>query len=180
MLQSGGYPVFGEFPAFEPEETGFDRDPATLLPLIKGKAAKIIDPHLTKWPDMPNVRVIWLDRDRTEQAKSQVKFLRLIGGLSVPNSAIKAFSRSYGEDTAVCMAMFVELGIAPLRLRFESILGNPWSAAEAIKSHIGADWLNSEYMAGSVIRRRPGCQEGMDIEMSLCSASPQEILNGSV
>ena len=166
MLHAGGYPCFGEGPGFEPEEVSFDRDPVTLLPLIDGKAAKILDPQRTEWPDLMNARVIWLDRDRTEQAKSQVKFLCQVAGIDVPQGTAKRFSQSYGPDTARAMGAFWDIGILPLRVRFESILMFRYEEARRIADHVGGN-LDIEAMAGVVIGRHPACRPDIAIELHL-------------
>ena len=137
MMEAGGYPCFGEFPAFEPEETGFDRQLDTLLHLIEGRAAKIIDPQINDWPDLHGVCVIWLSRDRNEQAASQLTFLRLIGGINPPPGTKRNFSKSYGPDTAEALRRLTKAGATVLQLQFEAILANPWNSADSIRSFVG-------------------------------------------
>ncbi len=168
MLQAGGYPIFGEFPAFEPEEVGFERKPETLLPLIEGRAAKILDPQLTRWPDSMDVAVIWLDRDRNEQGRSQVKFMRACGMSMIPTNAWKRLAASYGADTAAALRLFRDRGIEPLRISFDELVVSPFVSADRIASHLGVK-LDEVAMCQAVIRRQPRCQEGMEIEFELLS-----------
>jgi hypothetical protein len=179
MLSAGGYPCFGEFPAFEPEEVGFGRDADTVLKLAHGKAVKILDPQLTNWPDLMDVRVIWMDRDRNEQARSQVKMMNLMGGMNIPSGAAKRLSQSYGPDTAEALGAFREIGILPLRLRFEDVLLNRWRTAIKVADHIGVA-LNMMDMAKAVIPRPPQCAPAMDIEMFLCERAAKKEGNESI
>lgn len=168
MMQAGGYPCFGNFPAFEPKETGFDRDINSLLKLIEGHSAKIIDPQINEWTDLKGVCVVWLSRDRNEQAASQLKFLRIIGGINAPPGSKRQFSKSYGPDTAEALRRLTKAGATVLRLQFEAILANPWSAAASIRNFVGVS-MDVEAMAACRIERHPACQEGLDIEELLCA-----------
>jgi hypothetical protein len=161
--------VFGEYPAFEPEEVGFNRNPETLLPLISGRAAKILDPQLTAWGELDGVKVIWLDRDRNNQARSQVKFLRFMGAEGIPDNAWKRLARSYGSDTAKALKIFRDRGITPLRLGFEMLLNNPLQSVGQIESYVGVP-MDRGAMADSVLDRDARCQPGMDIELRLLGA----------
>ena len=168
MLQAGGYPCFGGFPDFEPEELGLDRDIKTLLPLIGNRAAKILDPQLDQWPDMMDARVIWLDRDRNEQGRSHAKFLRLMCGIDIPGTA-KRFAQSYGRDTAVALGKFRDVGVLPLRLRFDDLVQSPRVAVLRIAEHLRTK-LDLEAMEAAVIPRDPRCRPDMSIEEYLIAA----------
>src|SRR5690242_18079420 len=92
MLDAGGIPCHGPFPAYEPDDVGVGRDLAKLLAIPK--AFKMIDPHRDAlFPSMQGVRVIWIDRDFEEQARSQVKMVETFGGFKVPRrrQTIRAF-----------------------------------------------------------------------------------------
>lgn len=170
MLQAGEFPVFGEFPAFEPDEVGLSRNPETLLPMIAGRAAKILDPQVTQWPALPDVKVIWLDRDRNNQALSQVKFMRWCGAEGIPDNAWKTIARSYGADTAAALRIFRDRGIDPLRVGFEALISSPGEYASRIEGYLGVR-LNQVAMRMTVIERDHRCQPNMDIEMRLCGAT---------
>jgi len=167
MLQAGGFPVFGDYPAFEPDEVGFSRNTETLLPLIEGRAAKILDPQLTQWPALPNVRVIWLDRDRNNQALSQVKFMRWVGAEGIPDNAWKTLARSYGADTSVALKAFKERGIEPLRVGFEMMITSTPMVTARVQEYLAVP-LNRPAMHAVVRDRDTRCQPDMSIEESLC------------
>lgn len=174
MLQAGGFPVFGEYPAFEPEEVGFDRNSDILLSLISGRAAKILDPQYTQWGDLSNVFVVWMDRDRNEQARSHVKLLRTLGQMEVSDSVVRSMSQGYGKDTSKALNRLSASGAHVMRMTFEFLLSNPYEGAESIARHIHAD-LDIEKMAATVIRRHPSCMPDMDIELSLVSQGAMNI-----
>ena len=167
MLQAGGYPTVGYYPAFEDECVGIDADMFALLRDSSGHAIKVLDPQMREWPSPMDTqtRVIWLDRDRNEQGRSQVKFLRLIGGIEgIPQNAWKAFAASYGADTAFALKTFRDRGLEVLRITFEDLILFPHSTALRVSEWIRED-LDLERMAGAVIRRSPKCQPGVDIEL---------------
>ena len=166
MIQAGGFPVFGDYPAFEPNEVSLDRTERALMPLVAGKACKILEPHLTAWTDLSGVTAIWLDRDIREQAHSQVKFMRIVGGFSLPENGWKALRDSYGPDTSAGIGRLLSAGAAVKRLSFENLLAEPAACARLIAEWIGVpmDW---HAMAAQVIDRPSKCQPGVDIELSL-------------
>lgn len=73
LLYKGGYPCFGEYPAFEDYEIGQINYTENI-----GKAIKLVDTQL-QFPPTGAYYVIVLHRDFKEQAKSTVKFLRALG-----------------------------------------------------------------------------------------------------
>ena len=169
MLDAGGFPCFGDYPAYEPEEVGIMRKPGELLPVIDGMAAKILDPQLTHWGTLPGVRVIWLDRDRNEQGRSQVKFMEIISGMKIAGNAWKTLAASYSQDTRKALLALTASGATVLRLNFEDILTAPYASAVAISQHVKMDGPNLDIkaMVNVVIPRSPKCQRTLDIEMKL-------------
>jgi hypothetical protein len=169
MLYCGGVPCNGEWPAFEPEQTGPGMDVVRLGGWLKGRATKVIDPHLSRsWPDDIAPKIIWLSRDHEEQARSQVKFLRQVAGMRIPNSAVRRLRDSYSEDTRKCLNLFGEA--ARLHLAFEGILAEPRIAAEELAGFIGCG--NVDAMATAVYRRSYRCAPGMDMEIALIEKGP--------
>lgn len=166
MLQAGGYPVYGEAPAFEPDDVGFDRTMRTLLPRLIGKAAKILDPQLSDWPPTFDARIIWLDRDPKQQAKSQVKFVRTLNpGISIPGGAWRAMAASLKPDTAKALAIFERAGCPVLRLRFEEIITRPAHTALRLSDFVASDF--DATAAHSVVIKRPtNCAPDLAIEMA--------------
>ena len=88
LLDRAGYPCFGEYPSYETDETNpLCGIPADLLQRNEGRAVKIIDPHHAA--EMCGIsfngcRVIYLTRDLTEQARSQIKMAAAFSGFSGP------------------------------------------------------------------------------------------------
>lgn len=165
MLRAGGASVVGSAPAFEVDEAAKLPIDPTWLASLGDKAVKVLDPH-RGWRGQVPARVIWMDRDDTEQAKSQVKFLRLVGGVPIPTGAWKAMRSGLRTDREKCMR-----SLRPHERKifsFEAILASPGSAASNL-----AEWFDGfdQASAASVVRRRsPKCEPSMRIEADLLAA----------
>lgn len=168
MLSSAGVKCLGEFPAFEPDETSMSRDPASLLKM-GGTAMKILGPHrdAPKWRRF-DAKIIWLNRDVKEQARSQVKFLREVAGFNIPASSWRGMAASLKSDKWKCCDWWNRCNIEPLFVKFEDLILHPEQEARVISKFIGID--NRMYwpiMADCVIPRNPKCTDDMGIEMAL-------------
>jgi hypothetical protein len=149
MLHAGGFPTTGDYPAFEDERYSLGQKSAPL-----GVAVKILDPH--KFHMLPgHYRWIWLDRDPRQQAKSQVKFLRHVAGLSLGKEAVSKFAKSFKDERPACMAAIKRIGGPLLQLRFENIVNSPDCAAQAIGGFVGC--CSHASMAAVIVRRSPTC-----------------------
>lgn len=163
MLDTGNFPVLGHFPDYEPESVGLDRRMETLLPEIGDRAAKILDPQLSEWPMGFVAKIIWLDRNHKEQAKSQIKFVKLWNPeLVVPSGSWRNVAGSFADDTARCMELFERCPM--LRLRFEDILLHPAGVAAQLSQFVGGIDVNRA--AAVVLRRSPKCAPDCEIELS--------------
>lgn len=167
MLEAGGFPVYGEYPAFEPEDVGFGRDMESLLHI--GKAVKILDPQISAWPKRFIARVIWLSRDPKQQAKSQLKFLKTCNPelRGVPDNAWRELARSYKSDTRDAQRIFDLAGVPMLILRFEVLLRSPLSAAVELSKFVGG--IDVERAAKVVLPRNTNCAPDCSIELAAIS-----------
>ena len=74
MLEAGGMPCSGEYPAFEDEAGNLllaDMLSLDYMQTLEGKAVKLLDPHRGKIPKGPEYHVLGCSRDYGEQARSQ-------------------------------------------------------------------------------------------------------------
>lgn len=166
MLAAGGYPVLGDFPAYEPEIANLDRNPEKLIRAASGNAVKVLDPQITEWPLGAFAKVIFVSRNHRQQAMSQVKFLRLVAGIPTPANAVDGFAASYKKSQIEFDVEFSDCEI--LRLTFEDIIMLPMNAATRINAFIGGG-LKLMPMAKTVLPRTPHCKAGMEIELALCN-----------
>lgn len=172
MLDAGGIPCIGPYPAFEPEALRTSRaiDPA-FLARYPGHAFKLLDPHRTPLPPIPGV-LIWLDRELREQARSQAKFATLMMGVPMANRVhLRRWASGLRADRERGLAPFE--GWPRLVLRFEDIIRRPDDAALLIAARL-RPWfnnINEAAMAAQVRPRSTDCAPGLDLELSLIAAS---------
>lgn len=149
MLQVGGFPVTGEYPAFEDERFSTEQQKAPA-----GVAIKVLDPHVFT-PPPGKYRWLWLDRDPRQQAKSQVKFMRKVVGVPCGKETVLPLAKSYERDRPACMEVIRRLGGPVLELRFEYVINSPRSAAVDIEVFAGC--RDREKMAAVVRKRSTLC-----------------------
>ena len=171
MLEAGGIPCLGPYPAFEPECVGLQRDPFELLKL-RGVAAKIIDPeiHEKPWPKF-DAKIIWLNRNPKQQAKSQIKFACKLSGMEIPSgrSQISLMASALKRDKFKCCEWWNRCQTEPLFLSFEELLAKPSDCAANIVDFIGAGELGE--MVNCVVARKPECASGLDMEDALMQSA---------
>lgn len=164
MLAAGGAPVVGRAPGYEVDQAAhipLDRD---WLLSLEDRAVKVLDPH-RGWGRQCDARVIWLDRDMREQAKSQVKFLRMVAGVQVPKSAWKSMKSGLRSDRSKSLRV---LPSERMMMSFEDIIADPERAALMF-----AKWFDGFDVAAAVAvvkRRSPECAPSMDMESALAAA----------
>lgn len=159
MLDAGGLPCHGDWPAFEDSATHGD---LTRHPSLVGKAAKLIvagiDPDLIH--RAPATSWIWVTRDLKQMAASQDKFARAIFGQGYHGAQRRRLIRMLGdEQTQLPPAM----SAAPHRclvVQFEDIIGSPYPTASDISIFLDLD-LDLAAMAAVVIPRSADCYDGL-------------------
>lgn len=152
MLNAGGYPCAGEYPAFEPYDIGeipFDK--------LKGMAIKSVDTHL-QFPPSGDYVVIRLKRNMIEQSKSIVKFIKIMG-VPVNRSEIKQIKKNLPKDYAK-IDRWAKRQSKCLEISFEEILADPKGAAELIEHYSGTK-LDTVKMAAVVVKRGAECYDGL-------------------
>jgi len=161
MLSRGGVPCVGEWPAFEPEEA--QAPTAAFIASCAGKAVKVLDPQRVGLPG--DVRVIWLDRDHAQQAKSHAKFMQMLMGAHVDRDGRRKLAAGMVRDTREAMDV---IGSRPLaRMRFEEVLKSPRSAAQLLAEFSRHSGFDVDAAAAAVHPRSPACAPGLDMELSL-------------
>ena len=166
MLAAGGVDVVGAPPAYEVEEASRIPLSAAWLKSIDGRAVKVLDPHRS-WRPMIPARVIWLDRDEKEQARSQIKFLRVMG-VPVAGGSLGKVRAALRADRKRCMAILT--GHHRMMFRFEDILADPRREAARLTTFFPA--IDVEKAAAVVRARDPRCAPDLQIEVDLMRATP--------
>jgi hypothetical protein len=164
MLAAGGMPVVGEFPAYEDERA---RTPGFLdfVRLCDGLAVKILDPFRFRLPFGPAYRAIWLRRNHTQQARSQIKFLINIAGVRVSRDAVQRFASRFPMDEAASLDALSKVKADLHFFDFESLLSAPRSSAERMARLF--DLSDVDSMVRQVRARPVTCAKGLDLELDL-------------
>lgn len=173
MLEAGGIPVTGAWPAFEDQHAnitdGGTIDP-TWLDTIPGHAIKVLDPQNGTIPKRDYL-CIWCSRDQMEQARSQVKFLTGLSGLRGDREMVRKLAASFGRDKKPAIRTLLNAGVPSiLEIRFENLISTPIVEASKIADYVGAPdvWK----MAEAVRQRSARCADGMDLELQLIKQRP--------
>lgn len=158
MLAAGGVPIAGgaEPPSYELP----DIEDTWTIPLA-GRAVKLLDAVLhSDLPPADRWRLVWLDRDPVEQARSQVKFLEaMVGPLPEPREvAVEQFARGYQRDRPHALGLLHGHGRV-LVLRYEQVLADPPAGARRLRELWPALDVDA---AASVVHERDGrCLPGL-------------------
>lgn len=160
MLAAGGYPCAGTFPDYEPFPIG-------QIPWsgIDGMAVKLVDAHRQLPPVGPKYRIIRLNRNKTEQARSINKWMAAFFHLSANVSVLLGSLR---RDYETIDAWASEHDT--LVLEFESIIKSPRESAERIVEWLGCP-LDIDEMVKAVKPRGVECYQGL-LELELISGMP--------
>lgn len=172
MLEAAGLPMTGEYPAFE-DMIATDLD-ASLDKWLRrdGAAVKLLDPQRHNGPRGIPCRVIWLDRDPTEQAKSQLKFGRLLGIPGWNSTSVAALAASYRKDRPEAvkrLSTWATEGM--ITMTFESIITQPDAAAEMLNAFLQT---NCAHQMADIVRPRPvQALPDLGLELSLIAEREQ-------
>lgn len=100
ILSALGGRTSGKPPAHEIDEITDLPDETQWLKQYAGRAIKLLDPHRNTPPiDKLDAKYVLLTRNTREQAKSECKFLRALGGREVKKSVVKKIKRALDRDT---------------------------------------------------------------------------------
>lgn len=171
MLDAGGVPAYAD------NRVSFETDKILRLPTdsawlreCRGKAVKLLEPlYLAPLPSI-DWRFILLSRDPEEQAKSHLKFLRMVSGLDVSDTEIPKLAASLRKDYPKMHKMLIRSGPV-LTLRFEDVLSKPHSTALTIEGFLDRR-LDISAMAACVVPRGPACLDYL-LETSLVATEGQ-------
>jgi hypothetical protein len=155
MLYAGGYPCMGIWPGFEmysPERKRWDRvDNYRAGGCV---AIKMVDIH-NKLPPPGDYHIIRLHRNRVEQARSIIKFMRH-RGMDVRDSALRKIACSTIQDYKKIDRWIERSGCPVLHLHFEKILEDPVREARRIQRFLDKPIIIQD-MNCVVVVRSPEC-----------------------
>lgn len=157
MLAAGGLPTVGTFPAFEVPD-------GVAQP---GQAVKWIDPHRLPNPfGGDDALVVWLTRDHEEQARSQLKMIRVLFGIRAGGQR-ERFARSLERDERLAFRVIARWPV--IHLTFEDLIRAPQVSTARLVIFLRPCFpdLDGPAMARCVLPRTSRCQPGVEIEQRL-------------
>jgi hypothetical protein len=164
MLAAGGWrPVDGTM-AGSHELPNLDELPTFGPDLLAGRTIKLLDACVHYELPAADWRFIWIDRDPGEQAKSLVKFISGIMGMSLGSDAGPSLAASFVADRPRVLDAYRALGPV-VEVHFEDILMRPIAGACALATI--APGLDVQEAAGVVHWRSPKCLPDLDVERRL-------------
>lgn len=174
MLQAGGMPCCGEFPAFELCEHHREY-PTEWWHQWHGKAVKLLDPHYSPIPNDVHYVTLWMRRDFYQQAKSQLKFALAMMGQDWKGRHgkhdIKKMERQLQREDPIARASLSRFSME--QFLFEDVINNPFVMARKVVQFLTpfdlTHGLDAGAMASACRQRSIGCADGLDMEVELCS-----------
>lgn len=166
MLHAGGVPAYADnFVSYETSKVlGLPRH-AEWLVLCEGKAVKLVEPLYLMPLPRRSWRFILMRRDPMEQAKSQIKFIRMLGTPIADDApTLGVLAASLKADLPKMRRQLGKLG-PMIEVAFEDVLADPLGSARRIEAFLGVP-LDTDAMAARVIPRSPACAPGLDIEIA--------------
>jgi len=161
MFHAGGAEVSGFWPCFEDARTRWLPGGHDWVNEYEGKALKILDPVDCRLPVGPKYRIIWLDRNPKQQAKSFVKIQRDAMGLPANRRDVPKQSKYIQQKRGAALNELDKLGPERFAItRYEGVLLNPRAAAESFNQFFGGG-LDAGKMAAAVQKRKPECSIGI-------------------
>lgn len=129
------------------------------------QVVKWIDPHRFPWPVGEVGVVVWVDRDPTEVALSQVKMIATLRpDVTIDTARMPELVASLRSERAKAR---LSIPMPKVDVRYEDVLADPLRQADLLarrlRPHVGR--LDVAAMAGAVIARSPRCAPDMALEM---------------
>lgn len=178
MLEAAGVRMNGEHPAFEgPLASRFTRGSATEADwaACEGKATKILVADSRSLPALCGpVSVLWLHRDKREQARSQAKMACLLNDLPMPSRAhLRHWSASLTQEDRVWQRRWRAMGAEVFTISYDDIITSPFVSASLIAVALELDDSPATIRrVGQCVRKRaPRCAPDLSMEAALVSES---------
>lgn len=178
LIQAAGVPLYYD------HEHSFETDKIQGLPErwqwmeeCVGKAVKVLDPHEWTPPPFFNYRVIWMDRNAGEQAKSQAKMLRLVGGCRPKPDQVNRVARQLISERDAALKVVHRLAHNPvcdvMMVNFETLIEQPLVTCGAICGWLQISSSRADCMAGLIDKRNPDCLPHLR-ELAYLHTTPSE------
>lgn len=174
MLEAADACMNGEYPAFEgPLASRFTRGIATEADwaVCEGRATKILVHVDLPLPALTvPVSVLWLYRDKREQARSQAKMACILNDFPTPSRThMRHLSASLTQEDRVCQRRWRSMGAEVFTIAYEDLINQPLFSATRVDDalELGADVPTLRAMARCVRKSDPRCSADLSMEAAL-------------
>lgn len=133
LLDKGGFPCFGSYPAYEDYEWG-----KIDYKQNEGKAIKVVDTD-NQLPPTGNYHVIRLHRDFEEQTKSMIKWIETFSPVSYisDKEGLKALMKQQLEESYKKIDQWANKQEKVLHIHFETLIKSPEKVIEDLYTCFG-------------------------------------------
>lgn len=141
--------------------------------ITPGHVTKVLDPisSPTAIGHLEDARIVWLDRNLTQQVRSFRKFTAALG-MPIGTAQAKRLRNDWRRDRQPSIDKLTRLG-SVLVVRFEDVLQHPAVEALRIADHVTAGdpyRLDLHAMANAVHRRHSNCRADLSFELGEAGA----------
>lgn len=171
MLDKGGLPVIGDYPGYEPEQANPFNITQEYITNNAGKIIKLIDPQhaYKRGIRFNNCRVVYLSRNKIQQAKSVIKFACTLMGIKpdyTPATVYKMMLSLSVDEEKIFKAFRKN---QKLLYTFEALLEDPVSYLSALEVFLNMD-IDIRQALTVPVARNSDNYDGF-LELSLLEAS---------
>jgi hypothetical protein len=156
MIQAAGGKVVGDYPMYEGTHCFED-----------GLSVKILEPLTKDIPPGPH-RIVWLDRNVREQARSEVKFLTAMG-LKLTADMVGRIAVLHESERFKALDRLAMYGKI-LILSFEDLISKR-TAVESLATFL--EISDVDKMVEQIVPRSAECLPDLNIEMTLAERGPK-------
>lgn len=175
LLDALGVPTAAESKvSFEHRKASMESFDAAWLRTLQGQAVKLLEPQHRELPPELPYDFIWCSRNPAEQARSQIKLLRLFLGLQLGTEAhASRMAKGIIDDTPRVQKLLRSFPDHRwLEMHFEETLARPSEATAKLANFLGLNDELAKFGAScQVVKRSPKCYAGM-LEMQFLDQEP--------
>ena len=170
MLHAGGVDCAGQAPDYEPDQTGIEAFDANWIADQHGRVVKVLTMGVRGVDLVPaEYRIVWLNRDLKQQARSNIKMAKGLG-LPVRPPSVPLLMTALREERKVALKKLKAAGPVT-RMTFEDLLAHPVDSVQKFERAFGL-MIDYPTAAADVVQIRTAkCAPDLAIENALYAAS---------
>jgi hypothetical protein len=175
MLHAGGMPVIVDNYVSYELDAKYYRSLGLLkerMLLKTGSAIKLLDFHRITFKDAEDFKVIYLRRNETQQAKSQLKLIKATNpGIPIKGSQpFKPIARQIKKDDAAALKKLKDQNYSFITIWFEDLINVKQTSVKNIATFLSDYNLLQKKMIEIIVDRSTDCAPDMNIELGYIRA----------